>query len=155
MKNLVTAALLLAGTTSAMAAGQLSPLVSYESVFSEASDSVDPASRIVRAGAEYIFPRSLALYGSMAFADRESYDNAISVGARFYSPNPILKVTNMPVWGYLGAGLDLWDHGAYYPEVGLRFAINSGARVDLFLRAYGSNDTDYDGLTTVGIGLTF
>ncbi|MBM6552168.1 hypothetical protein [Marinomonas ostreistagni] len=154
MKKFVTAALLLAGATSAVAAGQFSPLVSYENIFSEPSDSVDSTSGIVRANMEYSFPRSLALYGGLAFADRDSVETAVNVGARFYSTQPLLN-NQVPVWGYLGAGVDFWDHAAFYPEVGLRFGITDQARLDVFVRTYNSNDLGIDDHTSLGVGLTF
>lgn len=137
-----------------MAAGQLSPLISYENVFSEPSDSVDSTSSIGRASMEYTYPRSLALYGGVALANRDSIETALNIGARLYSPQPLFR-SQVPVWGYIGGGVDFWDHNAYYPEVGLRVAVTQQARLDVFLRTYNSNDLGLDDHTSFGIGLTF
>lgn len=154
MKKFVTAALLISGATSAAAAGQFSPLVSYESAFSEPSDSVNSPSGITRAMVEYTFPRSLAFYGGLSFADRDSVDSAVTLGARFYSPSPLFQA-QVPVWGYLGGGIDFWDHASYYSEVGLRIGVSNRALVDLFVKAHNSNDLGFDNVATFGVGLTF
>ena len=103
---------------------------------------------------EYTYPRSLALYGGVAFASRDNIETALNVGARLYSPQPLLQ-GQVPVWGYLGGGIDFWDHNAYYPEVGIRVALTNQARLDVFLRTYNSNELGLDDPTPLSLQLTF
>ena len=155
MKKFVTAALL-TGATSAFAAGQFSPLISYELVYSEPSTATSNTASMINASMEYTFPRSLSVYGGFSFILRDSFETAAQAGARFYTPNPLFYVNGkMPVWTYVGLGANFLDNVAFYPEAGLRIGINDDTRVDVFMKVYNSNDTAYDKHATVGIGLTF
>lgn len=156
MKKFVTAALLLVGATSASAAGQFSPLVTYESVFSKPSTATSHTSSIINATMEYSFPRSLSLYGGFSFILRDSFESSAMVGGRFYSSTPLFYWGgNAPIWSYIGIGANLLDNTAYYPEAGFRIGISNNTRLDLFVKVYNSSDTAYDKHATVGLGLTF
>lgn len=155
MKKFVTAALL-TGATSAFAAGQFSPLVSFEGVYSKPSTSTGTTSSFINASMEYAFPRSLSVYGGVSFILRDSFETAAQAGVRFYTPSPLFYVNGIaPVWSYIGVGANVLDNVALYPEVGLRVGLSDETRIDLFMKVYNANDTAYDRHASIGVGLTF
>lgn len=155
MKKFVTAALL-AGATSAFAAGQFSPLFSFEGVFSKPTIATGTTSSFINASMEYTYPRSLSVYGGVSFILRDSFETGGHVGMRFYTPTPLFYVNgSAPVWSYLGAGVNVLDDVAFYPEAGFRVGLTDDTRIDLFMKVYNSNDTAYDRHATIGVGLTF
>jgi len=155
MKKFVTAALL-TSATSAFAAGQFSPLISYERVFNEPSTVSSETSGMLNAAVEYTFPRSLSVYGGVQLLQADGTETSAQIGARFYTTSPLFFINGqMPVWPYIGAGVNLLNHAAYYPEVGIRFGISPKIRLDAFMKTYNSNDLNYDKHATLGIGLSF
>ena len=154
MKWTLAAALIL-NTMSASAAGTLSSLVSFEQVFSRPSTATSNTQSIMSASVEYVFPRSLSVYGGVAFILRDSFESTINLGTRLYSFNPVFHVSSKPVWSYIGIGTYLVDNNAYYPEVGLRFATTPSSRMDVFLKVLNSSDTAYDKHASIGVGFTF
>ncbi|SBS34023.1 hypothetical protein MAQ5080_02753 [Marinomonas aquimarina] len=155
MKKFVTAALL-AGATSAFAAGQFSPLVSYEHVYSTPSTATSNTASMINATMEYTYPRSLSVYGGFTFILRDSFETAAQLGSRFYTPEPLFYVNGIaPVWSYVGLGANVLDNVAFFPEIGFRIGISDNTRLDLFMKVYNSNDTAYDRHATLGAGLTF
>lgn len=155
MKKFVTAALL-AGATSAFAAGQFSPLFSFEGVFSKPTTATGTTSSFINASMEYTYPRSLSVYGGVSFILRDSFETGGHAGMRLYTPTPLFYVNgSAPVWSYLGAGVNVLDDVAFYPEAGFRIGLTDDTRIDLFMKVYNSNDTAYDRHATIGVGLTF
>lgn len=155
MKKFVAAALL-AGTTSAFAAGQFSPLINYELVFSEPTTATSNTSSMINAVMEYTYPRSLSVYGGFSFILRDSFETAAQAGTRFYTPSPLFYVNGVaPVWTYVGLGANVLDNVAFFPEIGFRIGLTDTTRLDLFMKVYNSNDTAYDKHATIGAGLTF
>jgi hypothetical protein len=87
---------------------------------------------------------------------RDSFESAINYGVRFYSPTPLFNWGgSTPVWSYLGLGYYLVDNNAYYPEAGLRVATSNNTRMDIFLKVFNSDNTAYDKMATIGVGLAF
>lgn len=155
MKKFVAAALL-TGATSAVAAGQFSPLVSYELVFREPSTATSNTTGMINTSIEYTFPRSLSLYGGFSFILRDSFETAAQAGARFYTTSPLFYINgNMPLWSYIGLGANFLDNVAAYPEAGVRIGISDDTRIDIFVKVYNSNENAYDKHATIGMGLTF
>lgn len=155
MKKLVSAALL-AGATSASAAGQFSSLVSYDYVFSKPSTATSHTASMINALVEYTYPRSLSLYGGFSFILRDSFESALTVGTRLYTPTPMFYWGgSIPIWSYVGVGAYLVDNTAFYPEAGIRFGVTNNTRLDVFMKVLNSNNTAYDKHATIGVGLTF
>ncbi|MFD1381828.1 hypothetical protein ACFQ45_00455 [Rhodanobacter aciditrophus] len=155
MKKLVSAALL-AGATSASAAGQFSSLASYDYVFSKPSTATSHTASVINTLVEYTYPRTLSIYGGFSFILRDSFESTLTLGARLYTPTPMFYWGgSVPIWSYVGAGTFLLDNGAYYPEAGLRIGITNNTRLDVFLKVFNSDDTAYDKHATIGVGLTF
>lgn len=152
----VALALLLMTCAGVQAKGTLSSLISYETVRTSPDSVTDGTDSIINITAEYVFPRSLSLYGGFSVNHTTNYASAINLGVRFYSFSPMFSLgPKYPVWGYMGFGSQVDGKSTLYPEAGLRFATSASTRLDLFARVYNSSDASIDEHTTLGLGFSF
>tara|TARA_R110001606_G_scaffold256452_1_gene404588 strand:+ start:1561 stop:2034 length:474 start_codon:yes stop_codon:yes gene_type:complete len=157
MKSLILAALVLV-SANASAEGQIASLVTFESTAMRPTTAEGDTNitSITSASLEYTLPENISFYGGMSFILGETFENALTLGSRYYSSAPALQIIpGVPMWSYIGGGVSFFDDTVYYPEAGFRIAISNASRIDVYVRVLNSSNETYDKHVMIGAGLTF
>ncbi|MBU1296306.1 MAG: hypothetical protein KJ609_02305 [Gammaproteobacteria bacterium] len=157
MKSLLLAALVLV-SANASAEGQIASLVNFSStaVRPTTPEGETNVTSIIDASMEYTLPENISFYGGLSFVIGETFENAISLGSRYYSSTPALQILpGIPMWSFIGGGISFLDDTVYYPEAGFRIGISDVSRLDIFVKILNSSGDTYDKHVMVGAGLTF
>jgi hypothetical protein len=157
MKSILLAALVLV-SANASAEGQIASLVNFSStaVRPTTPEGETNVTSIIDASMEYTLPENISFYGGLSFVIGETFENAISLGSRYYSSTPALQILpGIPMWSFIGGGISFLDDTVYYPEAGFRIGISDVSRLDIFVKILNSSGDTYDKHVMVGAGLTF
>lgn len=157
MRPLLLAALVLV-SANASAEGQIASLINFESAAARPTtpDGETNVTSIIGANMEYTLPENISFYGGLSFVIGEKFENAITIGSRYYSATPALQILpGIPMWSFIGGGVSFLDETVYYPEAGFRIGISDVSRLDVFVKVLNSSSDTYDKHVMVGAGLTF